>query len=167
MLGITFSPQNYHHHQQFLSKLRENNENDMTSVVWAVIVFGPSVWLLSAQHNQVLCVRRHKTFHQLFLVVKHSYFLGTKLEKQLPVEKFKKRKIISKNFFSPIIFREETFLLVKPECANASFASTEKVFLQKVNLQELQQKVSFGWSDSMIFKKIKSVSKKPLQICYC
>ena len=26
MVGITFSPQNYHH-QQFLSKLRENNEN--------------------------------------------------------------------------------------------------------------------------------------------
>ena len=41
MLGITFSPQNYHHHQQFLSKLRENNENDMTSVVWVLIVFGP------------------------------------------------------------------------------------------------------------------------------
>ena len=32
-----------------LSKLRENNENDMTSVVWAVIVFGPSVWQLSAR----------------------------------------------------------------------------------------------------------------------
>ena len=30
MLGISFSPQNYHHHQQFLSKLKENNENDMT-----------------------------------------------------------------------------------------------------------------------------------------
>ena len=40
MLGITFSPQNYHHHQQIPSKLRENNENDMTSAVWAVIVFG-------------------------------------------------------------------------------------------------------------------------------
>ena len=30
MLGISFSPQNYHHHQQFLSKLKENIENDMT-----------------------------------------------------------------------------------------------------------------------------------------
>ena len=48
MLGITFSPQNYHHHQQIPSKLRENNENDMTSAVWAVIVFGPRVWQLSA-----------------------------------------------------------------------------------------------------------------------
>jgi hypothetical protein len=48
MLGITFSPQNYHHHQQIPSKLRENNENDMTSAVWAVIVFGPRVWPLSA-----------------------------------------------------------------------------------------------------------------------
>ena len=47
MLGITFSPQNYHHHQQFISKLRENNENVMTSVVWAVIVFSPHVWQLS------------------------------------------------------------------------------------------------------------------------
>ena len=54
MLGITFSPQNYHHHQQFLSKLRENNENDMTSVVWAVIVFGQRVWLLSACRYYVL-----------------------------------------------------------------------------------------------------------------
>ena len=54
MLGITFSPQNYHHHQQFLSKLRENNENDMTSVVWAVIVFGPRVWPLSACRHYVL-----------------------------------------------------------------------------------------------------------------
>ena len=49
MLGITFSPQNYHHHQQFLSKLREINENVMTSAVWAVIVFGPRVWQLSAR----------------------------------------------------------------------------------------------------------------------
>ena len=49
MLGITFSPQNYHHHQQISSKLRENNENDMTSAVWAVIVFGPRVWPLSAR----------------------------------------------------------------------------------------------------------------------
>ena len=48
MLGITFSPQNYHHHQQFLSKLRENNENDMTSAVWAGTVFGPRLWPLSA-----------------------------------------------------------------------------------------------------------------------
>ena len=54
MLGITFSPQNYHHHQQFLSKLRENNENDMTSIVWAIIVFGPRVWLLSACRHYVL-----------------------------------------------------------------------------------------------------------------
>ena len=36
------------------------------------------------------------------------------------------------------MFRAETFLLVKPECANASFASTGK---------------PFGWSDSMISKK--------------
>ena len=41
MLGISFSPQNYHHHQQLLSKLRENNENDMTSAVWAGTVFRP------------------------------------------------------------------------------------------------------------------------------
>ena len=49
MLGITFSPQNYHHHQQFLSKLRENNENGMTSAVWACYDFGPRVWQLSAR----------------------------------------------------------------------------------------------------------------------
>ena len=54
MPRITFSPQNYHQHQQFLSKLRENNENDMTSVVWAVIVFGPRVWPLSARLYYVL-----------------------------------------------------------------------------------------------------------------
>ena len=54
MLGITFSPQNYHHHQQIPSKLRENNENDMTSAVWAVIVFGPRVWPLSACRHYVL-----------------------------------------------------------------------------------------------------------------
>ena len=40
MLGITFSPQNYHHRQQFRSKLRDINENVMTSADWAVIVFG-------------------------------------------------------------------------------------------------------------------------------
>jgi hypothetical protein len=57
MLGITFSPQNYHHHQQFLSKLRENNENDMTSAVWAGTVFSPR--LLSAQRHS-LAVYRHK-----------------------------------------------------------------------------------------------------------
>ena len=59
MLGITFSPQNYHHHQQIPSKLRENNENDMTSAVWAVIVFGPRVWQLSACCHYVL--RAHNT----------------------------------------------------------------------------------------------------------
>ena len=31
--------------------LRENNENDMTLVVWAVVVFGPRVWSLSARHH--------------------------------------------------------------------------------------------------------------------
>ena len=46
MLGISFSPQNYHHHWQFLSKL--NNGNDMTSVFLAVVVFRPCVWPLSA-----------------------------------------------------------------------------------------------------------------------
>ena len=56
MLGITYSPQNYHDHQQILSKLRENNENDMTSAVWAVIVFGPRVWPLSARRHYVLHV---------------------------------------------------------------------------------------------------------------
>ena len=30
MLEITLSPQIYHHHQQFLFKFKENNENDMT-----------------------------------------------------------------------------------------------------------------------------------------
>ena len=30
MLGIIFSPQKYHHHQQFLFKFKDNNENDMT-----------------------------------------------------------------------------------------------------------------------------------------
>ena len=44
MLRITFSPQNCHHHQQILSKLRENDENDMTSAVWAVIVFSAHVY---------------------------------------------------------------------------------------------------------------------------
>ena len=48
------SPQNYDHHQQFLSKLREINENVMTSAVWAVIVFGPRVWQLSARCHYVL-----------------------------------------------------------------------------------------------------------------
>ena len=35
-------------------KPKENNENDMTLVVWAVIVFGPWVWPLSACHHYVL-----------------------------------------------------------------------------------------------------------------
>ena len=62
MLGITFSPQNYHHHQQIPSKLRENNENDMTSAVWAVIVFGPRVWPLSVcRHYVVLRAFRDPT----------------------------------------------------------------------------------------------------------
>ena len=47
-IQYAFSPQNYHHHQQFLSKFRENNENDMTSVVWAGTAFGPRLWPLSA-----------------------------------------------------------------------------------------------------------------------
>jgi hypothetical protein len=41
MLGISFSPQNYHHHQQFLSKLKENKENNFAiSAVLASTVFG-------------------------------------------------------------------------------------------------------------------------------
>ena len=63
MLGITFSPQNYHHHQQFLSKLREINENVMTSAVWAVIVFDPSVWQLSARCHYVLRAIAPPDFH--------------------------------------------------------------------------------------------------------
>ena len=41
MLGISFSPQ----------KSKENNENDMTSVVWAGTVFGPCLWPLSARRH--------------------------------------------------------------------------------------------------------------------
>ena len=70
MLGITFSPQNYHHHQQILSKLRENNENGMSSVVWAVIVFGPRVWPLSARRHYVL--RGSDLLH----TIQHSTLLG-------------------------------------------------------------------------------------------
>ena len=64
MLGITFSSQNYNHYQQFLSKLRENNENDMTSVVWAVIAFGPRVWLPSARRHYVLRATCHYFYSQ-------------------------------------------------------------------------------------------------------
>ena len=32
----------------FVLKTKENNENDMTSVVWAGTVFSPRVWPLSA-----------------------------------------------------------------------------------------------------------------------
>jgi hypothetical protein len=66
MLGITFSPQNYHHHQQFLSKLREINENVMTSAVWAVIVFGPRVWQLSARCHYVLRGFTHPSLENTF-----------------------------------------------------------------------------------------------------
>ena len=66
MLGITFSPQNYHHHQQFLSRFRENNENDMTSTVWASTVFDPRLWPLSAHRhslavlNNCVCLQQCK-----------------------------------------------------------------------------------------------------------
>ena len=43
MFGINLSPQIYHHFFRLGFKFKENNENDMTSVVWAVIVFGPRV----------------------------------------------------------------------------------------------------------------------------
>ena len=51
MLGIVFSPQKYHHHQQFLFKFKENTENDMTFVVWGGTVFGPRLWQLSARRR--------------------------------------------------------------------------------------------------------------------
>ena len=54
MLGITFSPQIYHNFFSLGFKFKENNENDMTFVVWAVIVFGPRVWQLSARCHYVL-----------------------------------------------------------------------------------------------------------------
>ena len=54
MLGITFSPQIYHHFFSMGFKFKENNENDMTFVVWAVIVFGPRVWPLSTRRHYVL-----------------------------------------------------------------------------------------------------------------
>ena len=54
MLGITFSPQIYHIFFSLGFKFKENNENDMTFVVWAVIVFGPRVWQLSARCHYVL-----------------------------------------------------------------------------------------------------------------
>jgi hypothetical protein len=44
-------------------------------------------------------------------------------------KKTQERKNDAKKEIPPIIFREETFLLVKPECANASFASTGKVLV--------------------------------------
>ena len=36
-------------------KSKENNENDMTLVVWAITVFGPRLWPLSA-HSHLLDV---------------------------------------------------------------------------------------------------------------
>ena len=48
MLGINLSPQIYHHFFSLGFKFKENNENDMTFVVWAGTVFGPRLWLLSA-----------------------------------------------------------------------------------------------------------------------
>ena len=56
MLGITFSPQIYHHFFSLGFKFKENNENDMTFVVWAGTVFGPRLWQLSAR-------RRSQTDH--------------------------------------------------------------------------------------------------------
>ena len=54
MLGINLSPQIYHHFFSLGFKFKENNENDMTFVVWASTVFGPRVWPLSARCHYVL-----------------------------------------------------------------------------------------------------------------
>ena len=78
MLGITFSTQNYHHQQQFLSKLRENNENDMTSVVWAVIVFGPA-----CRHYVLRAYNRKKRVQRKFQPSAYMYFIAT--DHKMPV----------------------------------------------------------------------------------
>ena len=54
MLGINLSTQIYHQFFSLGFKFKENNENDMTFVVWASTVFGPRVWPLSARRHYVL-----------------------------------------------------------------------------------------------------------------
>ena len=63
MLGIYLSPQIYHHFFSLGFGFKENNENDMTFVVWASTVFGPRVWPLSARCHYVL---RECTYCTLF-----------------------------------------------------------------------------------------------------
>jgi hypothetical protein len=53
MLGISFSPQKKNTTSTFGLKSKENNENDMTSVVWAGTVFGPRLWPLSARRHSL------------------------------------------------------------------------------------------------------------------
>ena len=53
MLGINLSPQIYHHFFSLGFKFKENNENDMTFVVWAGTVFGPHLWQLSARSRSL------------------------------------------------------------------------------------------------------------------
>ena len=53
MLGINLSPQIYHHFFSLGFKFKENNENDMTFVVWAGTVFGPRLWQLSARRRSL------------------------------------------------------------------------------------------------------------------
>ena len=89
-IGITFSPQNYHHHQQFLSKLRKNNENDMTSIVWAVIAFGPRVWPLSANPHYNLRVPTHAPWEMV------KWFMNSPYTKRRTAacQNWKKKRVV-------------------------------------------------------------------------
>ena len=69
MLGINLSPQIYHHFFSLGFKFKENNENDMTFVVWASTVFGPRVWPLSARRHYVLRVWYHRVFQKNSFVI--------------------------------------------------------------------------------------------------
>ena len=49
-LGITFSPQNYHHHQQFLSKLKENKVNKKVNIDNQCCLRIPKGWNVALCH---------------------------------------------------------------------------------------------------------------------
>ena len=61
MLGFVFHHKNNITTSTFGLKSKENNENDMTLVVWAGTVFGPCLWLLSACRHSLAESTQHKT----------------------------------------------------------------------------------------------------------
>ena len=72
-------------------------------------------------------VRGHKTISlALFGCQTFTLISETKSEKYLLKTQVQARKGF---FFNPLYFAKKLFLLVKPECANASFASTGKVLV--------------------------------------